>query len=293
MSRARTALSPSGCATHPIWHAHAQISALSASHVQAPLSCGHAWRGNRRRGIAARRRHGCRAPRLPGHTCPALRICRRRGGCQRSARLLPTSESTRGACTLVRRALLSTPSSSPSAPDPPPTHPTASRPSVFASRPHDTARICCLVARGAHPSPIIWRITCPPRDHMSTSRIQPYKSSCSPYWMPCRVSRSCCSTSNFPNSCLVSPSVMLAIGTHTVAVPHAPTSLKLDTSSHASDRSCTSIPYLPPAICISILLVMLGRIDDVLGVTYAPLPSMPTKLETENSSTYLCSTQSR
>ena len=92
---------------------------------------------------------------------------------------------------------------------------------------------------------------------------------------------------NACSPCFPSWSVMDAMGTTTVAVPHAPTSRKLLSSSYAMARACTSSPW-SRASCMSMMLVMDGRIEPELGVQYAPSALMPTKLETENSSMYFC-----
>mmetsp|Transcript_40281 Transcript_40281/g.106695 ORF Transcript_40281/g.106695 Transcript_40281/m.106695 type:complete len:264 (+) Transcript_40281:384-1175(+) len=130
------------------------------------------------------------------------------------------------------------------------------------------------------------------RAQSSTSRIQPWRSSSSPSWIATSEFRSSFSTSNLPNSCFVVPFVIDPIGTQTVAVPHAPISLKFKISSQETSRACTSIP-LSRAICISILFVIDGRIERDDGVTYAPSGEIPRKLDTENSSTYFCSLASR
>mmetsp|Transcript_16236 Transcript_16236/g.52056 ORF Transcript_16236/g.52056 Transcript_16236/m.52056 type:complete len:203 (+) Transcript_16236:74-682(+) len=130
------------------------------------------------------------------------------------------------------------------------------------------------------------------RHQHATSTIQPHLSSASPCCTDCSPSRSWLSVSKPPNSYLRSTSVMDRIGATTVAVPHAPTSLKVLSSPHSSGRCSTGMPR-SSAIAMSISFVMEGRIELVRGVTYFPSLSMPSRLETENSSTYLCSLESR
>ena len=58
---------------------------------------------------------------------------------------------------------------------------------------------------------------------------------------------------------------MRSIGLITAAVPHAPASSKVSSSSSGTRRCSTIIP-IESAIFIKLLLVIEGRIDDDLGV---------------------------
>ena len=81
------------------------------------------------------------------------------------------------------------------------------------------------------------------------------------------------------------------MGLITAAVPHAPASSKVASSSSGIWRRSTVMP-MSSANCIRLLLVMEGKMDVDFGVTYV-LFLMPKKLAAPHSSIYFFSFASR